>query len=371
VTEVDRFMGRARRRWWTTTTLRRASQGGVAGGLAGMAVVLTHGPRPLALGLVATGLLLVPVFLFQRRPDEVALAARLDRAAGLGSALTAAVEFRDRIDPWCSAQRHHAARLLAGLDPATLLPWRGIGWLVAATAVLLAVTLLPSDLRTTWDGRGEPATTVPAQVFPAPVRGGQGERAPGENNDRSSLHRPPTPAYPPEGGGSVTPTARSKSPLPSVGGGQGEGALGEDNDRSSPHRPPTPALPHEGGGSVTPTAHREPPLPAVGGGQGEAAAGTNATGDIGTAAATTPLLGAPDRALPRPGPTATLTLAGATLPGTVAAPPGAAPPTLRGLAAAASPTVSLAPPEAVPLHLRPTVARYFALLHPQTEADEP
>jgi len=371
VTEVERFMERARRRWWATTTLRRTGQGGVAGGVAGMAVVLAHGPRPLALGLVATGLLLVPAFLSQRRPDEVALAARLDRAAGLGSALTAAVEFRHRPDPWCAAQRHHASRLLAGLNPAALLPWRGWGWAVAATAALIAVTVLPSDLRTTWDGRGEPATTAPAQVFPAPVGGGQGERAPGEDNDRSSLHRPPTPAYPSVGGGSVTPTARSKFPLPPVGGGQGEGALGEDNDRSSPHRPPTPALPHEGGGSVPPTARSRSPLPPVGGGQGEGAAGPNASGDIGTAAATTPLLGARDRALPAPGPTATLTLAGTALPGTVPAPPGAAPPTLRGLAPVPSPTVSLTPPEAIPLHLRSVVARYFALLHPQTEGAEP
>jgi|GEM_PF-6550186 len=386
MTEVERFMGRARRRWWTTTTLCRASQGGVAGGLAGMAVVLTHGPRPLALGLIATGLLLVPVFLSQRRPDEVALAARLDRSAGLGSALTAAVEFRQRADPWCAAQRDHAARLLAGLDPAALLPWRGIGWLVAATAALLAVTLLPplAPFPRDEDGARAERQTLraaerPSAPLPPGAAGGRASEvssASGAPPEQVASPTAPTPALPREG--------REISPSPR----EGDGGRAEQSILRAAEVPAAP-LPPGGAGGRAPGNGRAsgaprnelphltaptPTLPRGGRGQGNGAGdgnGAASTGDIGTAAATTPLLGARDRALPRPGSTATLTLAGAALPGTVPAPSGAPPPVLRGLPSAPSPTVALAPPEAVPLHLRPTVARYFALLHPPTEADEP
>ena len=331
MTEVERFMGRARRRWTSTTTLRRASQGGVAGGLTGAAMVLAGGPRPLALGLVAAGLVLVPAALASRRPAEIALAARLDRAAGLGSTLTAAVEFRDRADPWCVAQRIHAARLLAGLDPAALLPWRGTGWLVAAVAALLAVTLLPPR-------------------SPSPQEGGGGRA------EQQALRAAEVPS----------------APLPP--GGAGGKAQGASSAPGTPPNPvadpttPTPALPR--GGRELATTTQALPRGGRGSGSGDVA-GTTSTGDIGTGAATTPLLGAPDRALPRPGRAAILTLAGAALPGAVAAPPGGAPTIPLTMAPAPRPTLSLAPPEAVPLHLRATVARYFALLHPATEADEP
>ena len=349
--EIDRFMAAARRRWWVTHLARWACQGVVAGGTAGAAALLGGGGRWLALGLTVAGAWLVPLARWRRVPTPVALAALLDREAGLGSALTAAVEFRQRDDPWCAAQRRHVATLLPGLAPATLLPWRAGGWLAAAAAALLAVTFLP---------QGRTLDT------PSPREGGGGravERAAlaGKLPDGASTPTAPTPPLP-RGGRETAAHPPQPANIPSLREGAGGrangpgGAPGTPPEQVASPTSPTPALPPGGRGT--------------GGGQGDTA-GTAATGDLGTAPAATPLLGRTERILPNPGGPSTLALAAGNPPGPVAAPAGPAGSPPPATTPGTTPILVPAPPEAVPMHLRPIVARYFDLLHPPREGDEP
>jgi hypothetical protein len=365
--EIDRFMAAGRRRWWSIHLLRWACQGIVAGGAAGVAAYLAGGGPSVALGLTVGGVCLVPLARWRQRLDPPALAHLLDRAAGLGSTLTAAAEFRHRDDPWCTAQRRYTTRLLAGLDPAILLPWRGTGWAVAAGATLFAVTLLPSGLPTMW---GRASGMLPEQIaplnspLPGLTRGGregppslrerQKGRASGDRNAPGTAQKDiasataRTPA-PPKGASDIPP---------SLWEGKGERTYGPGS---------TPGAHAEQVASAAASARR-PQENESGAGH---AVGAHTSGDIGTAPAATPLLGEPKRSVPQPSGPATLSLGGSTPPGRIAAPAGPVGATPPAPGPRATSAVRPAPPEAVPMYMHPVVARYFDLLHLSRQGDAP
>ncbi len=224
--EIDHFLDRARRRHGWVEAVRRGAIGLAAGGAAAIALRLVGLPLPWAAAPAVAGLLVAVAT--RRRPDDLGLAARLDRAAGLGSALTAAVEFRDRLDPWAAAQRATVAPHLDHLDLATLLPWRGRGWgIVAAALVVLALVTPTVD-----SGRATPAaparlaagtgTTRPPRTAPTPrprLRPSSNPRAIGPPDDRAP-------------GNAVATSESAKRPerqatsQPHGGGGRG-GGLGD------------------------------------------------------------------------------------------------------------------------------------------------
>jgi hypothetical protein len=367
--EIDRFMTAGLRRWRMIHLARWACQGAVLGGIAGVAALLAGGGRWTALGLTVAGAGLVPLGRWRQMPGPGSLAALLDRTAGLGSALAAAVEFRHRTDPWCLAQRRYTAPLLAGLDPAALLPWRGSGWLAAAAAAIVAATLLPSGPTVTLGGPAGiamkeaalPTAPNPAlpqgrrEISPSPREGDRG-RAPGTRSMSTTptehlvSSTPPTPTLP--------RGERELPPSPREGDGGRAPGTGSMSTTAAEHlvssTAPTPTFPR--GGSES---------------DGGPGAHSPATGDIGTAPATTPLLGRPERGLSAPGNAATLALGGGTRPGSIVGPSGLAGAHSPVAAAGGSPTVLPAPPEGVPMHLRAIVAHYFELLHPSPEGDDP
>lgn len=303
--EIDRFLARARRRHRWVEATRRGAIGLATGGAAAIALRLAGLPLPWAATLAGAGLLIAVAT--RRRPDDVALADRLDRAAGLGSALTAAVEFGRRQDPWAAAQRATVAPHLDHLDLAALLPWRGRGWGVVAAALMVGLFL--------------PGLPAPFVAPPPPTRLAA---APGQSGSTGAAGAPRMRP--------ITPPAQRVVAAP-PGGGPGETATGETT-KGLERR--VIAQPHDGGG----------------GGRG---------GGLGDAPATGPLLAE----MARPAATATgNTVAVATRGrGTLPAPAAAAapaPPAHSGLAP--DPVANL------PLHRRAAVAHYFALLHPTPKA---
>jgi len=305
--EVDRFLDRARRRHrWVEAALRGAV--GLDAGSA-VAIGLRVAGLPLLWGVgaaVAGGLIALATL---RRSDDLALATRLDRAAGLGSALTAAVEFRGRNDPWATAQRTTVAPLLAHLDLATLLPWRGRGWGVVAATLIGGALLLPAV---------RPVGTTPsAQTRPA--------TPPGAGRPTAALPAPPERRQTALGRRAVAPPHDRAAGDPLA---TGETAKGAERGATSPR--------HDGGG----------------GGRG---------GGLGNVAATGPLFTETPRAeVAATGRVATTTTRGrGLLPAPTGAPPS--PP---------SPPAGHLTPDPVadlPLARRGAVAHYFALLHPTPE----
>jgi len=95
--EVERFLDRARRRHRWVEATRRGVVGLTVGGVVAIGLRVAGLPLLWGAGATVAGGLIALATL--RRSDDLALATRLDRAAGLGSALTAAVEFRGRNDP--------------------------------------------------------------------------------------------------------------------------------------------------------------------------------------------------------------------------------------------------------------------------------
>jgi len=295
---VDHLLARAQRRQLQIEAIRRFALGLAAGGAVAVGLRLAGLPLafPVAAGVAGSLLGLATV----RRVDDLTLAARLDRAAGLGSALTAAVEFRHRHDPWATAQRAATAPRLAHLDLATLLPWRGHAWGIVAAA-LGAATLLVPDLRH--------ATRVP----PPPTLLGESIA------------------------GTARPTGAGYAPQPRL---------------HTPAEPPITPLSHAGangdGGATAETGKGVGERAGSGGGGGGAGLG-NAPASGGLVAAT------PRPELQGSGPTVAVATTGR---GPLPTPLAAAPPPAPTAAGRLAPD----PLAALPLYRRAAVARYFELL---------
>jgi len=300
--EVDLLLARAHRRHRRIEAVQRAAIGVAAGGAVGIALRLASLAPPWAATAAAAGGLVA--LALRRRPDDLALACRLDRAAGLGSALTAAVEFRDRSDPWATAQRGVVAPLLTHLDLATLLPWRGRGWGVVAATLVAAALLLPGVRP---DRVKPPAATEPA-VHPGVARPTSTTRA---SHPRLRASSGPRTATPPHDRAVDGPLAAKETTT--------------------------------GPGRRAPSRHGN-----NGGGRG---------GGLGNAPATGPLLTDAARAgVAATGETAAVATRGR---GLLPAPTAAAPtPAATGAGRLAPDPVAT-----LPLHRRAAVAHYFALLH--------
>lgn len=304
--EIDRFLDRARRRHRWVEATRRGAIGLAAGGAAAIALRLAGLPLPWAAIPAGAGLLVAAAT--RRRPEDVALADRLDRAAGLGSALTAAVEFGRRQDPWAAAQRATVAPHLDHLDLAALLPWHGRGWGVVAAA-LMVVLFLPSPPPPL--GTPPPPTQLAAFGRSGPTGAASAPRM-----------RP------------ITPSAQRGVAAPH-GGGPGETTAAGETAKGLERQ--VIAQPHAGGG----------------GGRG---------GGLGDAPATGPLLAE----TARPAATATgNTVAVATRGRGILPTPTATAPLPAG---ADHSRLAPDPVANLPLHRQAAVAHYFTLLHPTPKA---
>jgi len=299
--EIDRFLDRARRRHRRVEAVGCGGIGLAAG--AALAVVLRLASLSLPWGVAAVVAGPLLALATMRRPDDLTLAARLDRAAGLGSALTAAVEFLHRRDPWATAQRRAAVPLLTHLDLATLLPWRGHAWGVAAAALLAMVLFLPAV--------------------------------------RPTREQPPVPARITASAEVVRPTGAH--PAPSV-------------QHRGPSNPPAVAALRDGAaGNAAPMgnpAGATVPAPRRGGAGGGRGAG------LGDAAATGPLLA--DQARPEAAAIGATVAVATRGRGLLPAPTGGPPSPVPGAAGHLTPDAIAN----LPLHRRAAVAHYFALLHP-------